>query len=206
MKYKFYKLILAALDTFLIMFFPLCISHFLKKYGITNLNAIESLGVALLLAIMPVITRYLSLKIEREKENIGRNIIDWTSHILSGYVVYFVILNFSVSYTKSPIIIYLAIALMLIIMYLLFGEYNFSIGITSEEERIDKNRITEEVLNNKDICELLIDKEYDEAEISFNINVVRNEKGKLNINIDGIEVTKKGEIIEEDESFKESDK
>lgn len=206
MKDKFYKLILAVLDAFLIMFFPLCISHFLKRYGITNLNSIESIGVALLLIIMPVVTRYLSLKIEKEKENIGRQIIDWTFHILSGYVVYFVILNFSLSYTKSPVIVYSAIALMLIIMYLLFGEYNFSIGITSEEERIDKNRITEKVLNNKDIRKLLIDKEYDEAKVSFNINVVRNKEGKLNINIDEIEVTKKGEIIEEDESFKESDK
>ena len=206
MKNKFYKLILATLDTFLIMFFPLFTSYILKKHGIANLNELESIGVVLLLAIMPAVTKYLSLKLAKEKENIVQEVIDWTSHVLSGYVVYFVILNFSVSYTKSPIIIYLAIALMLIIMYLLFGEYNFSIGITSEEERIDKNRITEEVLNNKDIRELLIDKEYDEAEISFNINVVRNEKGNLNINIDGIEVTKKGEIIEEDESFKESDK
>lgn len=206
MRKKIDNLMLAGLDTFLIMYFPLLTGHLLEKRGITSLNAMETLEFSLILIAMPAICKYLALKINKEKENIGRQVMDSLFHIISGYIVYFITLNIVINWTKSPMIVYPTIALMLIIMYLLFGEYNFSFNIISEEERICKNKITKEVLGNKDVNEFLIDKAYDEAKVDFTFEIIRNENGKLDVDKIKIDVEKKGEIIEEDESFKESDK
>lgn len=204
MKDKFYKLILAILDTFLILFFMLFTAYIFMKYGITDLNITETIIYSLCITIMPVICKYIVLKIEKETD-IKEKVIDHLSHMLSGYIVFLFVISIA-KHTQNQIFAFLASTIALIIMYLLFGEYSFSLSIDTASTRREKYRITKKFIESEEIHELLVDKTCDEATVLVTIDVFRNEKDKLDINFKDIIVDKKGEIIEEDESFKESDK
>lgn len=204
MKDKFYKLILATLDTFLILFFMLFTAYVFMKYGITDLNITETIIYSLCITIMPVICKYIVLKIEKETD-IKEKVIDHLLHMLSGYIVFLFVISIA-KHTQNQIFALLASTIALIIMYLLFGEYSFSLSIDTASTRREKYRITKKFIESEEIHELLVDKTCDEATVLVTIDVFRNEKDKLDINFKDIIVDKKGEIIEEDESFKESDK
>lgn len=204
MKDKIYKLILAVLDTFLILFFMFFTAYIFMKYGITDLNVVETIIYSFCITIMPVICKYIVLKIEKET-NIKEKVIDNLLHMLSGYIVFLFVISIA-KHTQNQIFAFLASTITLIIMYLLFGEYSFSLSIDTESTRKERCKIIKKFIESEEINELLIDKTCDEATVLAVIDVCRNEKGKLDINFKDIIIDKKGEIIEEDESFKESDK
>lgn len=204
MKDKFYKLILAVLDTFLILFFMFFTAYVFMKYGITDLNVIETIIYSLCITIMPVICKYIVLKIEKETD-IKEKVIDHLLHMLSGYIVFLFVISIT-KHTQDQMFAFLTSTIALIIMYLLFGEYSFSLAIDTESTRREKSKITKNFIESEEIHELLVDKTYDEATVLVTIDVFRNEKDKLDINFKDIKIEKKEEMIEENESDIESDK
>lgn len=204
MKDKIYKLILAILDTFLILFFMFFTAYIFIKNGVTKLNIMQTCIYSFCTTVMPAICKYVALKIEKETD-IKEKVVDHLLHMLSGYVVFLLVTSIT-KHTQNLMFSLLASTITLIIMYLLFGEYSFSLSIDTASTRGEKYKITKKFIESEEIHELLIDKTCDKATVLAIIDVYRNEKGKLDINFKDIKVDKKGEIIEEDESFKESDK
>lgn len=204
LKDKFYKLILAVLDTFLILFFMFFTAYIFMKYGITDLNVVETCVYSLCITIMPVICKYIVLKIEKETD-IKEKVTDHLLHILSGYIVFLFVVSIT-KHTQSQMFVLVTSTMALLIMYLLFGEYSFSLSIDTTSIRREKYKITKQFIENEEIHELLIDKTYDEATVLVTIDVFRNEKDKLDINFKDIKIEKKEEMIEENESDIEGDK
>ena len=204
MKDKIYKLILAILDTFLILFFMLFTAYIFTKNGITKLNIIQTCIYSFSITAMPAICKYVALKIEKETD-VKEKVVDHLFHMLSGYIVFLLVISIT-KHMQNQILSFLVSTITLIIMYLLFGEYSFALSIDTASTRKERCKITKKFIESEEINELLIDKTYDEATVLAIIDVHRNEKGKLDINFKDIIVDKKGETTEKDELFEESDK
>lgn len=204
MKDKIYKLILAILDTFLILFFMFFTAYIFTKNGVTKLNIMQTYIYSFCITVMPAICKYVALKIEKETD-IKEKVIDHLLHMLSGYIVFLLVVSIT-KHMQNQILSLLISIITLIIMYLLCGEYSFALLIDTANSRKEKHEIAKKLIENEEIHKLLTDKTCDEATVLVIIDIYRNEKGKLDTNFKEIKVDKKGEITKEDELFEESDK